>query len=246
VTFRATVLTLYPEMFPGALGLSLAGRALEAGTWSLEAVQISDFTTDRHRTVDDVAYGGRPGMVMMCEPIFNAMESLEAQGALMPSRRFVYLTPAGRVLDAQLAQELAGNEQLILLAGRYEGVDQRVIDAFAQEQVSIGDYVISGGELAAMVLMDAVARFIPGVVGDERSVQQDSFSAGLLDHPHYTRPADFRGMKVPDVLLSGNHAEIEKWRREQSEQLTKRNRPDLWRRRQADKGGLPDGHLPED
>ncbi len=240
------VITIFPELVEQVFAHGILRRAVESGRVTYRLVDPRDYTTDRHRTVDDVAYGGRPGMVMMCEPIFAAMESLEAQGSLAPSRRFVYLTPAGRVLDAQLAQELSGNEQLILLAGRYEGVDQRVIDAFAQEQVSIGDYVISGGELAAMVFMDAVARFIPGVVGDGRSVQQDSFNAGLLDHPHYTRPADFRGMKVPDVLLSGNHAEIEKWRREQSEQITKRNRPDLWRRRQADKGGLPDGHLPED
>ncbi len=240
------VITIFPELVEQVFAHGILRRSVESGRVTYRLVDPRDYTTDRHRTVDDVAYGGRPGMVMMCEPIFAAMESLEAQGALMPSRRFVYLTPAGRVLDAQLAEHLAGNGQLILLAGRYEGVDQRVIDTFAQEQVSIGDYVISGGELAAMVLMDAVARFIPGVVGDGRSVQQDSFNAGLLDHPHYTRPADFRGMKVPDVLLSGNHAEIEKWRREQSEQITKRNRPDLWRRRQADKAGLPDGHLPED
>lgn len=240
------IITIFPQLVEQVFAHGILRRAVETGRVTYRLVDPRDYTADRHRTVDDVAYGGRPGMVMMCEPIFAAMESLEAQGALMPSRRFVYLTPAGRVLDAQLAEHLAGNEQLILLAGRYEGVDQRVIDTFAQEQVSIGDYVISGGELAAMVLMDAVARFIPGVVGDERSVQQDSFSAGILDHPHYTRPADFRGMKVPEVLLSGNHAEIEKWRREQSEQITKRNRPDLWRRRLADKGGPPDGHLPED
>lgn len=239
------VITIFPQLVEQVFAHGILRRAVESGRVAYRLVDPRDYTTDRHRTVDDVAYGGRPGMVMMCEPIFAAMESLEAQGALKDSRRFVYLTPAGRVLDAELAQHLAGNEQIILLAGRYEGVDQRVIDAFAQEQVSIGDYVISGGELAAMVLMDAVARFIPGVVGDERSVQQDSFSAGILDHPHYTRPADFRGMNVPDVLLSGNHAEIEKWRREQSEQITKRNRPDLWRRRLAGKGGPPDGHLPD-
>jgi tRNA (guanine37-N1)-methyltransferase len=240
------VITIFPELVEQVFAHGILRRAVESERVSYRLVDPRDYAADKHRTVDDVAYGGRPGMVMMCEPIFAAMESLEAQGSLKDSRCFVYLTPAGRVLDAALAEQLAGNEQIILLAGRYEGVDQRVIDTFAQEQVSIGDYVISGGELAAMVLIDAVARFIPGVVGDERSVQQDSFSAGLLDHPHYTRPADFRGMKVPEVLLSGNHAEIEKWRREQAEQLTKRNRPDLWRRRHQEAESAENGHLPEE
>jgi tRNA (guanine37-N1)-methyltransferase len=239
------VITIFPELVEQVFACGILRRAVESGRVSFRLVDPRDYTADKHRTVDYVAYGGRPGMVMMCEPIFAAMEALEAHGTLHARRRFVYLTPAGRVFDAALAEELAGYGQIILLAGRYEGVDQRVIDAFAQEQVSIGDYVISGGELAAMVLIDAVARFIPGVVGDERSVQQDSFSAGILDHPHYTRPADFRGMKAPEVLLSGNHAEIEKWRREQAEQLTRRNRPDLWRRRLRGTGS-ENGHLPEE
>jgi len=224
------IITIFPELVEQVFKWGILRRAVEAGKLSYRLVDPREFTADKHKSIDDVAYGGRPGMVMMCEPIFKAMEALEAEGALKERRRFIHLTPTGRLLNWEIAEDLAGNDQLILLVGRYEGIDQRVIDTFADEEISIGDYVLSGGELAAMVLTDAVARFIPEVVGNERSVAQDSFSTGLLDHPHYTRPADFEGMEVPEVLLSGNHAEIEKWRREQSEQLTRSKRPDLWER----------------
>jgi tRNA (guanine37-N1)-methyltransferase len=231
------IITIFPKFVEQVFKWGILRRAVEAGTLSYRLVDPREFTSDKHKSIDDVAYGGRPGMVMMCEPIFKAMEALESEGALKDRRRFVHLAPTGRLLNWEIAENLAGNDQLILLAGRYEGIDQRVIDTFADDEISVGDYVLSGGELAAMVLVDAVARFIPEVVGDERSVVQDSFSTGLLDHPHYTRPAEFRGMAVPEVLLSGNHAEIEKWRREQAEQLTRRKRPDLWQRRDSRKSG---------
>ena len=224
------IITIFPEFVEQVFKWGILRRAVEAGKVSYRLVDPREFTADRHKSIDDVAYGGRPGMVMMCEPIFKAMEVLEAQDALKESRRFIHLTPTGRLLNWEIAEDLASNDQLILLAGRYEGIDQRVIDTFADDEVSIGDYVLSGGELAAMVLVDAIARFIPEVVGNELSVAQDSFSTGLLDHPHYTRPASFNGMEVPEVLLSGNHAEIEKWRRQQAEQLTRLRRPDLWER----------------
>ncbi len=224
------VITIFPEFVEQVFKWGILRRAVETGKVSYRLVDPREFTANKHKSIDDVAYGGRPGMVMMCEPIFLAMEALKAQDVLKESRRFIHLTPTGRLFNWEIAEQLAGNDQLILLVGRYEGVDQRVIDTFADDEISIGDYVLSGGELAAMVLTDAVARFIPEVVGNERSVAQDSFSTGLLDHPHYTRPADFKGMKAPEVLLSGNHAEIEKWRREQAEQLTRRKRPDLWER----------------
>jgi len=224
------VITIFPEFVEQVFSWGILRRAVESGKVSYRLVDPRDFTDDRHKSVDDVAYGGRPGMVMMCEPIFRAMDALAAEGALKEVRRFIHLTPTGRLLNWEVAEELAAQEQLVLLVGRYEGIDQRVIDTFADEEISVGDYVLSGGELAAMVLIDAVSRFVPEVVGNERSVAQDSFACGLLDHPHYTRPAEFRGMPVPEVLLSGHHAEIEKWRRQQAEQLTRRRRPDLWRR----------------
>lgn len=224
------IITIFPEFVEQVFKWGILRRAVEAGRVSYRLVDPREFTADKHKSIDDVAYGGRPGMVMMCEPIFQAMDALNAKGVLKEQRRFIHLTPTGRLFNWEIAEDLAGNDQIILLVGRYEGIDQRVIDTFADDEISIGDYVLSGGELAAMVLVDAVARFIPEVVGNERSVAQDSFSTGLLDHPHYTRPAQFKGMEVPEVLLSGNHAEIEKWRREQAEQLTRRKRPDLWER----------------
>lgn len=234
------VITIFPEFVKQVFKWGILRRAVEAGKVSYQLVDPREFTTDKHKSIDDVAYGGRPGMVMMCEPIFQAMEALETGGALKEKRRFIHLTPTGRLLNWEIAEELAGNDQLILLVGRYEGIDQRVIDRFADDEISVGDYVLSGGELAAMILVDAVARFVPEVVGNERSIAQDSFSTGLLDHPHYTRPADFKGMEVPEVLLSGNHAEIEKWRSEQAEQLTRRKRPDLWERYISGKSGGDD------
>ncbi len=239
------VITIFPEFVQQVFSWGILRRAVESGKVSYKLVDPREHTKERHKSVDDVAYGGRPGMVMTCEPIFRAMDALAAEGALKEQRRFIHLTPTGRLLNWEVAEDLAAQEQLILLVGRYEGIDQRVIDTFADDEISVGDYVLSGGELAAMVLIDAVARFVPEVVGDERSVAQDSFAGGLLDHPHYTRPAEFRGMAVPEVLLSGHHAEIEKWRREQAEQLTRKRRPDLWRRHTGGKRLKPDD-IPEE
>jgi len=223
------IISIFPQLVEEVFAWGILRRAAEAGKLAYRLVDPRAFADDAHRSVDDLPYGGGPGMVMRCDPVFRAMDALAEEGALKPKRRFVYLTPKGRLLDFELAKELAGYEQLVLLSGRYEGVDQRIIDTFADNEVSIGDFVLSGGELAAMVLMDAVARLIPGVVGDAESTAQDSFAQGLLDHPHYTRPAEYRGLTVPEVLLSGNHAAIAKWRRELAEKLTRERRPDLWR-----------------
>ena len=222
------IISIFPQLVQQVFDWGILRRAVDSGLVSHRIIDPRDFTEDTHRSVDDVAYGGRPGMVMKCEPIFRAMDALQREGALKDHRRFIFLTPKGRLLDFALASELAGCDQLVLLSGRYEGVDQRIIDTFADEEVSIGDYVLSGGELATMVLVDVVARLLPGVVGHSEATIQDSFATGLLDHPQYTRPAEFRGMKVPEVLLSGNHAEIERWRREMAERLTRERRPDLW------------------
>ena len=222
--FRASVLTLYPEMFPGPLGVSLAGRALEAGTWSLETVQIRDFATDRHRSVDDTPAGGGAGMVMRADVVARAIDHASPEGDTRPR---LLMSPRGKPLTQARIRELAAGPGATILCGRFEGVDQRVIDARQLEEVSIGDYVLSGGEIAAMVLLDAVVRLLPGVMGNELSGTHESFESGLLEHPHYTRPAEFEGRRIPDVLTSGNHALIEKWRREQAEKLTRERRPDL-------------------
>jgi tRNA (guanine37-N1)-methyltransferase len=222
--FRATVLTLYPEMFPGALGLSLAGRAMQAGSWSLEAVQIRDFATDRHRTVDDTPAGGGAGMVMRADILAKAIDHASPPG---DERTRLLMSPRGRPLTQAKVRELAAGPGAVILCGRFEGVDQRVIDARGLEEVSIGDYILSGGEPAALVLLDAVVRLLPGVMGNEESGVQESFEEGFLEHPHYTRPAEFEGMPIPDVLTSGNHARIAAWRREEAERLTRERRPDL-------------------
>jgi tRNA (guanine37-N1)-methyltransferase len=222
MSFRATVLTLFPAMFPGPLGDSLSGRALANGVWSLDARDIRDVATDRHRSVDDTPFGGGAGMVMRADIIAMALDPV-ADG-----RPIVYLTPRGRPYRQADAERFAREAGLILLCGRYEGVDQRAIDASGAEEISIGDYVLSGGELAAMVLLDAVVRLLPGVMGAADSADEESFRAGLLEYPHYTRPADWHGRAVPPVLLSGNHAAIAAWRRLQSEQITRERRPDLW------------------
>ena len=223
---RIDVFTIFPEILEGPLHVALLGKAIGSGTVDVRVHDLREFTTDRHRQVDDESYGGGPGMVMKPEPVFAAVESLEA-GA----KRVLLLSPAGRRLDQPLVRELAGEPWLVLIAGRYEGIDERVVEGLPAEEVSIGDYVLSGGELAALVLIEAVTRLVPGVIGREESHERDSFGhEGLLDHPHYTRPADFRGMRVPDVLLSGNHAEIERWRREAALAKTRRNRPDLLER----------------
>ena len=219
---RIDVLTIFPSFFEGPLRESLLGKAIDAGVLDVRVHDLRDFTTDRHRQVDDEPYGGGPGMVMKAEPVFRAVESL-GEG----SKRVILLSPAGRRLDQALARELAAKPWLVLVCGRYEGIDERVVEGVPAEEVSIGDYVLSGGELPALVVLEAVSRLVPGVVGKEESLRRESFEDGTLDHPHYTRPADFRGMRVPDVLLSGDHARIDAWRRRAAEEKTRRNRPDL-------------------
>ncbi|MFN4271669.1 MAG: tRNA (guanosine(37)-N1)-methyltransferase TrmD [Aliihoeflea sp.] len=222
--FRASILTLYPEMFPGPLGISLAGRALAAGTWSLETVQIRDFATDRHRSVDDTPAGGGAGMVMRADVVARAIDHDSPKGDARPR---LLMSPRGKPLTQARVRELADGPGAMILCGRFEGVDQRVIDTRGLEEVSIGDFVLSGGEIAAMVLLDAVVRLLPGVMGNELSGTHESFESGLLEHPHYTRPAEFEGQAIPEVLTSGNHALVEKWRREEAEKLTRERRPDL-------------------
>ena len=219
---RIDILTIFPGMFESPLRESLLGRAIERGIVDIRVHDIRDATTDKHRQVDDEPYGGGPGMVMKPEPIFSAVESL-AEGA----KRVLLLSPAGRRLEQAWVRELAAEPWLVLVCGRYEGVDERVALGLPAEEVSVGDYVLSGGEVPALVVVEAVTRLVPGVIGKEESHEQDSFQDGLLDHPHYTRPAEFRGLTVPEVLLSGNHAEIERWRREAALEKTRRMRPDL-------------------
>ena len=220
---RIDVFTIFPGVAEGPLSGSLLGRAIGAGLLDVLVHDLREWTQDRHRSVDDAPFGGGPGMVMKPEPFFAAVESLD------PERGRVLLTsPAGRRLDQELVRELSSEDHLTILCGRYEGVDERVVDGLPAEEISIGDYVLSGGELPALVLIEAVTRLIPGVIGKEASHQQDSFSSGrLLDHPHYTRPQEFRGMPVPEVLVSGNHGEIDRWRRDAAIEKTRRNRPDL-------------------
>jgi tRNA (guanine37-N1)-methyltransferase len=222
---RIDILTIFPGMFVGPFDESIVRRARERGLVSIHVHDIRAWATDRHRTVDDYPYGGGPGMVMKPEPLFAAAEAVLA----LDGRRgpIVLMTPIGRPFSQQVAQELARQERLLIICGHYEGVDARVHQHLATDEISIGDYVLSGGELAAMVLVDAVVRLLPGALGDPQSLQSESFSDGLLEAPHYTRPADFRGWKVPEVLLSGHHQEIARWRRRQSILLTARRRPDL-------------------
>ncbi len=222
MTWRATVLTLFPDMFPGSLGLSLAGRAQAGGLWSLEVRDIRAAAADRHRSVDDTPFGGGAGMVMRPDVLDAAIGDAD-------SRPLIYLSPRGTPLRQDRVRALAAGPGVTLICGRYEGVDQRVLDARGVEEVSIGDYVLSGGELPALVLLDACVRLLPGVMGAGASAEDESFSHHLLEYPHYTRPADWQGRAVPDVLLSGHHGAIAAWRRDQSEQLTRARRPDLWR-----------------
>lgn len=220
---RIDLITIFPDLLRGPLAQSLLGKAIDAGLLEVRAHDLREWTDDPHRSVDDAPFGGGPGMVMKPDVWFRAVESLD------PDRgRVMLLSPAGRRLDQSLIRELAGEPHLTLLCGRYEGVDERVATGLPAEEVSIGDYVLSGGELPALVLIEAVTRLVPGVIGSEASHAQDSFGdPGLLDHPQYTRPREFRGMAVPDVLLGGNHAEIERWRKKAAEDKTRRNRPDL-------------------
>lgn len=227
MAFRASILSLYPEMFPGPLGTSLAGRALERGDWSLELHQIRDHATDRHRSVDDTPAGGGAGMVLRADILALAIDAASPAGDPRPR---LLMSPRGRPLDQGRVRELAQGPGAVIVCGRFEGVDQRVIEARNLEEVSIGDYILSGGELAAMVLLDAVVRLLPGVMGNAESGAFESFETGLLEHPHYTRPRDFEGAGIPEVLTSGDHARIDRWRREQAERLTRERRPDLWQR----------------
>ena len=218
---KIDVLTLFPEMFAGPLDFSMVKRARESGILSLRVINLRDYTHDRHKTVDDKPFGGGPGMLLKPEPIFEAVENLADE-----KTRVVMLTPVGRKFNQQMARELSQQEHLLFLCGAYEGFDERV-RTLTQDEISIGDYVLTNGALPAMVVIDSITRLLPGVLGDEQSSQDESFSQETLEYPHYTRPAEFRGMKVPEVLLSGNHAEIEKWRREQAKTRTKERRPDL-------------------
>lgn len=226
MSFSATVLTLYPEMFPGPLGTSLAGRALERGTWSLAVRQIRDAAEDRHRTVDDTPAGGGPGMVLKADILARAIDAATLPGDPRPR---LLMSPRGTPLDQARVRRLAAGPGVLVVCGRFEGVDQRVIEGRGLEEVSIGDYVLSGGELAAMVLLDAVVRLLPGVMGKEASGEDESFSHGLLEYPQYTRPPVWEDRAIPDILLSGDHGRIARWRREQAEALTRQRRPDLWR-----------------
>ncbi|MGQ9647830.1 MAG: tRNA (guanosine(37)-N1)-methyltransferase TrmD [Thermodesulfobacteriota bacterium] len=218
------ILTLFPRMFSSPLQESILGKAIEKGFIEIRTINIRDFALDKHQVVDDAPYGGGQGMVMKIEPIARAIEWVKSEN---PSVWTIYLTPQGRPFHQKMAQELSHRPHLVLLCGRYEGIDERVRELFVDEEISIGDYVLTGGELAAMVLVDAISRLLPGVLGSDRSAQEDSFFGPLLEYPHYTRPPNFRGMEVPEVLLSGNHAAISRWRRMEALRRTWMRRPDL-------------------
>jgi tRNA (guanine37-N1)-methyltransferase len=228
--WRATVVTLFPELFPGPLAASLAGDALKQGLWSLETVPLRDFGIGRHRAVDDTPAGGGAGMVLRADVVAAAIDAARSGAAGdVPG---IVLAPRGEPFTQEVARELAAGAGVLLLAGRFEGIDQRVIEARSLREVSIGDYVLSGGEPAAMVLIDAVVRLLPGVIGAAASLAEESFEAGLLEYPHYTRPREWEGRAIPDVLLSGDHRKIADWRRTEAERLTRERRPDLWARHQ--------------
>ena len=229
--WQATVFTIFPEMFPGPLGHSLAGKALAEGVWRLATVDIRDFARDKHRSVDDAPFGGGPGMVMRPDIVDTAIEGTIAPGPLL------YLTPRGRPLDQERVAALATGAGVRLLCGRFEGVDQRVIEVRHIEEVSLGDFVLSGGEPAAIALIDACVRLLPGVIGDSAALAEESFHRGLLEYPHYTRPQMWQGHAVPEVLVSGHHEMIRRWREAEAERATQARRPDLWNRFVARTGG---------
>lgn len=230
--FSASILTLYPEMFPGILGYSLSGEALSKDLWHYEAHNIRDFGAGRHRMVDDSPAGGGAGMVLRCDIVAEAFDA-----HIMPDdpRERLYMSPRGKPLTQDRVRALSQSPGVIILCGRFEGVDQRVLDSRNFEEVSIGDYILSGGEIAAQVLLDACIRLIPGVMGKHASADEESFETGLLEYPHYTRPREWEDRLIPDVLLSGNHAEIRRWRQQQAEELTEERRPDLWQIYQQEK-----------
>lgn len=230
MAWQATLLTLFPEMFPGVLGHSLAGKALENGVWSVDAIDIRSFATDRHQSVDDAPLGGGAGMVMRPDVVDAAIGSVSERPG-----RLVYLSPRGVPFDQAMAKSWAAEGGVKLLCGRYEGVDQRVLDKWDAEEVSLGDFVLSGGEPAALAMLDAVLRLLPGYLGSNESLDEESFESGLLEYPQYTRPADWDGRSAPDVLLSGHHENIRAWRRAQAEAVTRQRRPDLWTRYQGSK-----------
>lgn len=259
MTFAAQIITLYPDMFPGPLGHSLAGRAREEGRWSLDTIQLRDFATDKHRTVDDTPAGGGAGMVLKCDVLAAAVDaadtrmrallgnagagdavstSLDTNGGRGSNAPILAMTPRGRPIAQQRVRELAGGAGVTILCGRFEGFDERLFEARRHiEQVSMGDIILSGGEMGALMLMDAIIRLLPGVMGSDMSGEEESFEGGLLEYPHYTRPATWEGLAIPDVLRSGDHAKIERWRRKQAEADTKARRPDLWQRHRAKQGG---------
>ncbi|KJC43036.1 tRNA (guanine-N1)-methyltransferase [Bradyrhizobium sp. LTSP885] len=230
--WRATVLTLFPDMFPGPLGVSLAGKALAGGLWALEARDIRASATDRHRSVDDTPAGGGPGMVLRADVLAAAID----EAAIASDRPHLLMSPRGRPLTQSQVVDLAAGPGPLIVCGRFEGIDQRVIEARGLEEVSIGDYVLSGGEIAAMALIDACVRLLPGVMGKQASGTEESFSEGLLEYPQYTRPQEFEGRQIPEILISGDHAKVAAWRLAQSEALTQSRRPDLWARKAAQRG----------
>ena len=239
--WRAKVVTLFPEAFPGTLGLSLTGKALDLGLWALETVDLRRFGIGRHRAVDDTPAGGGAGMVLRADVVAAALD--HAAGDTPPDRTtwpVLYLSPRGPRFDQAMARRFAGGQGLTLLCGRFEGVDERVLEARAVEEVSLGDFILTGGEIAAQALLDATVRLIPRVLGNQASTEEESFSAGLLEFPHYTKPGEWQGLKIPDILLSGHHGRIADWRREMAERLTKERRPDLWRAFRAARGMDPD------
>ena len=230
-TWKATVLTLFPEMFPGPLGHSLAGQALDDGRWRLETVDIRDFARDKHRTVDDTPFGGGPGMVMRPDVVDAAIGAAKDKADNVP---LIYLSPRGRPADQERVRELADGPGMTVLCGRFEGVDARVLEAHDVEEISLGDFVLSGGEPAAIALIDACVRLLPGVIGSDKSLEEESFNRGLLEYPHFTRPQNWDGRAVPEVLLSGHHEKIRAWRLAEAEAATRKRRPDLWSRYTAE------------
>lgn len=228
--WQVRVLTLFPEMFPGPLGHSLAGKALEAGLWRLETLDIRAFARDKHRSVDDTPFGGGAGMVMRPDVVFDAIQAARVGAEAVP---LLYLSPRGRPFDQERARALAAGPGAVVLCGRYEGVDQRVLDRCGVEEISVGDYVLSGGELAAMIVLDACVRLLPGVMGNSETLSEESFEQGLLEYPLYTRPAVWEGVGVPEILLSGHHDKIRRWRLAEAQAITRARRPDLWAKVEA-------------